>query len=103
MKSYGQFCPVAKAAELFCERWTGLILRDLVAGASRFSELKNGVPFSSPTLLSRRLKQLEATRGHARRMNRIEAINSDELRMLRTHAGIIESVAPWNDVRESRI
>jgi len=60
MKSYGQFCPVAKAAELFCERWTPLIVRDLAAGASRFSELQRGVPLMSPTLLSRRLKQLEA-------------------------------------------
>ncbi len=60
MKSYGQFCPVAKAAELFCERWTPLIVRDLAAGATRFSELKRGVPLMSPTLLSHRLKQLEA-------------------------------------------
>lgn len=60
MRSYGQFCPVAKAAELFCERWTALIIRDLAAGATRFSELQRGVPLMSPTLLSRRLKQLEA-------------------------------------------
>ncbi len=60
MKSYGQFCPVAKAAELFCERWTPLIIRDLAAGACRFSELQRGVPLMSPTTLSRRLKQLEA-------------------------------------------
>jgi len=60
MKTYGQFCPVAKAAELFCERWTALIVRDLSAGASRFSELQRGVPLMSPTLLSRRLKQLQA-------------------------------------------
>ena len=60
MKSYGQFCPVAKASELFCERWTPLIIRDLSAGARRFSELKRGVPLMSPTLLSRRLKDLEA-------------------------------------------
>ncbi|MGF1631721.1 MAG: winged helix-turn-helix transcriptional regulator [Kiloniellaceae bacterium] len=60
MKSYGQFCPVAKASELFCERWTPLIVRDLVAGATRFSELQRGVPLMSPTLLSKRLKQLEA-------------------------------------------
>jgi DNA-binding HxlR family transcriptional regulator len=60
MKSYGQFCPVAKAAELFCERWTPLIVRDLATGASRFSELQRGVPLMSPTLLSRRLKQLQA-------------------------------------------
>jgi DNA-binding HxlR family transcriptional regulator len=59
-KSYGQFCPVAKAAELFCERWTPLIVRDLAAGATRFSELRRGVPLMSPTLLTRRLRQLEA-------------------------------------------
>jgi DNA-binding HxlR family transcriptional regulator len=60
MKSYGQFCPVAKAAEIFCERWTALILRDLAAGAQRFAQLRRGVPLMSPTLLSRRLRQLEA-------------------------------------------
>ena len=60
MKSYGQFCPVAKAAELFCEKWTPLIVRDLAAGATLFSELRRGVPLMSPTLLSRRLRQLEA-------------------------------------------
>lgn len=73
-RSYGQFCPVSKAAQLFCERWTPLIIRDLGAGASRFSELQRGVPLMSPSLLSRRLKQLEkegilerrkATRGHS--------------------------------------
>ena len=58
--SYGQFCPVAKAAEVFCERWTPIILRDLAAGATRFSELRRGAPLASPTLLSRRLRQLEA-------------------------------------------
>ena len=40
MRSYGQFCPVAKAAELFCERWTALIIRNLAAGATQFT----GVP-----------------------------------------------------------
>jgi DNA-binding HxlR family transcriptional regulator len=60
MRSYGQFCPVAKAAELFCERWTPLIVRDLAAGATRFSELQRGVPLMSPSLLSKRLKELEA-------------------------------------------
>jgi DNA-binding HxlR family transcriptional regulator len=60
MKGYGQFCPIAKASEVFCQRWTSLILRDLAGGASRFSQLKRGVPLASPTLLSQRLKQLEA-------------------------------------------
>jgi DNA-binding HxlR family transcriptional regulator len=59
MRSYGQFCPVAKAAQLFCERWTALIIRDLAAGATRFAQLRRGVPLASPTLLSRRLKELE--------------------------------------------
>ncbi len=60
MRSYGQFCPVAKAAELFCERWNALIIRDLANGPRRFSELQRGVPLMSPSLLSRRLKQLAA-------------------------------------------
>lgn len=60
MKRYGQFCPVAKAAEVFCERWTPLILRELACGSTRFSELQRGVPLASPALLTRRLKQLEA-------------------------------------------
>ena len=60
MKSYRQFCPVAKAAEVFCERWTALILRDLGLGVSRFAKLQRGIPQASPTLLTRRLKQLES-------------------------------------------
>lgn len=60
MRGYGQFCPVAKAAEVFCERWTALLVRDLAAGATRFSELQRGVPLMSPSLLSRRLKELVA-------------------------------------------
>ena len=58
MKNYGQFCPVAKAAEVFCERWTALILRDLGLGSTHFARLQRGIPQASPTLLSRRLKQL---------------------------------------------
>lgn len=60
MKGYGQFCPVAKAAQVFCERWTPLILRDLGAGATRFSELRRGVPLMSRSMLSRRLQELES-------------------------------------------
>jgi DNA-binding HxlR family transcriptional regulator len=60
MKSYSQFCPVAKAAELFCERWTALIIRELTMGRARFSDIQRGVPLMSPTLLSKRLKELAA-------------------------------------------
>ena len=57
---YGQFCPVAMAAEILCTRWTVLVLRELCAGSTRFNELRKGVPRMSPTLLSKRLKELEA-------------------------------------------
>ncbi len=58
MKSFGQFCPLAQASQLLCERWTLLVVRELIAGSTRFSELQKGVPLMSPTLLSARLKQL---------------------------------------------
>jgi DNA-binding HxlR family transcriptional regulator len=57
--SYGQFCPVAMAAEIVCSRWTALILRELLCGSARFNDIKRGVPRMSPTLLSKRLKELE--------------------------------------------
>lgn len=57
---YGQFCPVAMASEIVCSRWTALLLRELLAGSSRFNELRRGVPRMSPALLSKRLKELEA-------------------------------------------
>ncbi|MBI2256146.1 MAG: helix-turn-helix transcriptional regulator [Proteobacteria bacterium] len=56
---YGQFCPVAMAAEIFCTRWTPLILRELLCGSRHFNDLKRGVPRISPTLLSRRLKEMQ--------------------------------------------
>jgi len=60
-RGYGQFCPVAMAAEVISERWTLLLLRELLYGHTRFNELKRGVPLMSPTLLSQRLKQLECS------------------------------------------
>jgi DNA-binding HxlR family transcriptional regulator len=57
--SYGQFCPVAMAAEILCTRWTMVVLRELMAGSTRFNELRRGVPRMSPALLSQRLKELE--------------------------------------------
>jgi DNA-binding HxlR family transcriptional regulator len=56
---YGQFCPVSMAAEVFCSRWTPLIMRELLCGTSRFNDLRRGVPRMSPALLSKRLKELE--------------------------------------------
>lgn len=59
MKSYGQYCPVAHAAEILSQRWTLLILRDLLGGIRRFNDLRRGVPLMSPSLLSKRLKDFE--------------------------------------------
>lgn len=58
MKSYGQYCPVAQAAEILNQRWTILVLRDVLYGARRFNEIRRFVPLMSPTLLSKRLKEL---------------------------------------------
>ena len=57
--SYQQFCPVAMASEILCTRWTMVLLRELVAGSTRFNDLRRGVPRMSPALLSKRLKDLE--------------------------------------------
>lgn len=59
MKAYGQFCPVARAAEIVTERWTPLVIRELLCGSTRFADLRRGVPLMSPSLLSQRLKTLE--------------------------------------------
>ena len=55
---YGQFCPVAKATEVIGEKWTLLIIRELLMGGSRFNELHRGLSLISPTILSRRLESL---------------------------------------------
>ena len=60
MTGYGQFCPVSKAAEIVCQRWTPLILREVLTGSSRFNEIRRGVPTCSPALLTKRLRELEA-------------------------------------------
>jgi DNA-binding HxlR family transcriptional regulator len=59
MRSYGQFCPVAQALEIVGERWTLLIIRELLCGNYRFGELLHGVPLIPRSLLSQRLKWLE--------------------------------------------
>jgi DNA-binding HxlR family transcriptional regulator len=57
---YGQFCPVAVASEIFAERWTPIILRELVCGSRRFNEIQRGAPRISRALLVQRLRRLEA-------------------------------------------
>lgn len=59
MESYGQFCTVARGAEVFGARWTPLVVRELLCGSTRFNDIHRGVPRMSATLLAQRLRKLE--------------------------------------------
>jgi DNA-binding HxlR family transcriptional regulator len=61
MHLYGQYCPVARAAEILADRWTVLIVRELLADVNHFNELERGLPHVSRTLLAERLRRLERT------------------------------------------
>jgi DNA-binding HxlR family transcriptional regulator len=92
--SYGQFCPVAKAMELLDERWTLLVIRELMTGSERFNELRRGVPRMSPTLLSRRLQQLTRAGVIERRAD------GEDVRYVLTEAGaelrpVVEALGTW--------
>ncbi|MFZ5846587.1 MAG: winged helix-turn-helix transcriptional regulator [Actinomycetota bacterium] len=92
--SYGQFCPVAKAMELLDERWTLLLVRELLCGSEHFNELRRGVPRMSPSLLSRRLQQLT-------RAGVVERCVADgDVRYVLTPAGeelrpVVEALGAW--------
>ncbi|MEU7762448.1 MULTISPECIES: winged helix-turn-helix transcriptional regulator [Micromonospora] len=92
--SYHQFCPVAKAMELLDERWTLLVVRELVSGSERFNELRRGLPRMSPTLLSRRLHQLVRAGVVERR------VDGADVRYVPTAAGrelrpVLEALGAW--------
>lgn len=77
MPGYGQFCPIAQAAEVLTERWTPLVIREIaLTGSRRFNEIQRGVPLMSSSLLSKRLRQLERA-GIIERRPRPEARGSD--------------------------
>jgi DNA-binding HxlR family transcriptional regulator len=59
MTDYGQFCTVARGAEIFGERWTPLVVRELLCGSTHFNDIRRGVPRMSATLLAQRLRKLE--------------------------------------------
>ncbi|ORI20599.1 helix-turn-helix domain-containing protein [Rhodococcus sp. 1168] len=92
--SYHQFCPVAKAMELFDERWTLLVVRELVLGSRRFNDVRRGLPRMSPTLLSKRLQQL-AVAGVVEKQS-----SGSETRYVLTRAGlelrpVVEALGMW--------
>jgi DNA-binding HxlR family transcriptional regulator len=90
MTSYGQFCPVAMASEVLTERWTPLVVRELLCGSTHFNDLRRGVPLMSPALLSKRLKTLE----------RVGVVERRGTEYLLTEAGaelrsVIEALGVW--------
>ena len=60
MNGYGQFCPVARASEIFAERWTPLVLREVISGHHHFNEILKGLHRISPSVLGQRLRALES-------------------------------------------
>ena len=91
MRSYGQYCPVAKGAELLGDRWTLLIAREMLFGPLRFTELERGLPGISRSILAQRLRQL-------RRFGIIEAVGASGYRF--TAAGnalrpVIQAIGDW--------
>lgn len=96
METYSQFCPVALAAEVLTRRWTPLLIRELLCGSTRFNDLRRGVPRMSPSLLSKRLDELEA----AGIVTRSVADGSDHADYRLTRAGeelrpIVEAMGVW--------
>jgi DNA-binding HxlR family transcriptional regulator len=94
--SYGQYCPLALAAELLCRRWTILIISRLIDGCTTFNEIHRGVPRISPSLLSTRLNELE----HAGLVSRIKPEHGGRHAYAVTQAGrdledIIMDLAAW--------
>jgi DNA-binding HxlR family transcriptional regulator len=95
--AYNQFCPVAMAAEIICTRWTLVLLREMVAGSTRFNDLRRGVPRMSPALLSKRLKDLEAA-GVVERSKVAGEVGVFEYRLTKSGRelkAIVEAVGVW--------
>ena len=96
MTLYGQFCPVAMGAEIFAERWTPLILRELLRGGCGFNEIHRGLPRISKNLLAQRLRSLDGS-GIVERFHR-EGERKHVYRL--TEAGqalgpVIEALGTW--------
>ena len=96
MKGYGQFCPIAVACETLTQRWTPLVLRELMYGSRRFNDLRRGLPLMSPSLLANRLRTLE-------RAGIVERLADEKARTVEyrlTAAGeelrpVVEAISAW--------
>lgn len=96
MPTYRQFCPVAKASEIFAERWTPLILRELLMGSHRFSEIEAGVPRISKSLLTQRLRFLERAGLVERRPSADGRVSEYHLTLAGEELyGVVEQLGVW--------
>ncbi|MGB3258775.1 MAG: helix-turn-helix domain-containing protein [Ornithinimicrobium sp.] len=98
MRTYGQYCPIARASEILAERWTPLVIRNLMFGADTFSAISQGVPSMSRSMLVTRLKELE----HAGIVTREPKPTGAGSRYFLTAAGqdlagVLETMAAWGE------
>lgn len=95
-EGYNQFCPVAKACELLEPRWTLLLLCEMWAGSTRFNEIRRGVPGMSPTLMSKRLREMEERGLVIRTENRATGdINYTTTRIADELESIVYALGEW--------
>ena len=92
--TYGQFCPVARAMELLDERWTLLVIRELLAGSRHFNQLRRGVPRMSPALLSKRLRTL-ASAGVVERQEDGDRVTYELTPAGRELHEVVEALGTW--------
>lgn len=96
MQKYRQYCPVARASEVLADRWTLLIVRELILGSRRFNEIERGLPGISRSLLASRLKDLE----HAGVIERLPGPHPNVTAYHLTDAGrdlkpVVEAIGAW--------
>ncbi len=97
MTKYGQYCPVARAAEILGDRWTLLIVRDLIYGARHFNALERGLPGIPTAVLANRLKRLQ----QAGILEREQDAGSQKVSYSLTPAGealipVMDAISEWS-------
>jgi len=108
---YGQFCPVAKTAEVLAERWMPLVVRELLAGSCHFGDLRRGIPLISPATLSQRLQELVDARildrtragGRSRRVQYRLTEAGEELRPIIRAFGVWGQRWAQHQIRKEKI
>lgn len=93
MRSYREYCPIARASEIVAERWTPLVIRNLLYGCRTFSDIARGVPAMSRSLLIKRLKELQA----AGVVAKLEDGTYELTEAGKDLADVIEALRSWGD------